>query len=118
MLTRRFHLSGLLAVLLALMAQLGAGATVVRPDNVAGTAVLCHDDGGAPSQPPAHTADCLICALCAPLHAQTAALLPVGPVLPAPTAIIIARRDGPPPSTGPPSRPRPPAQPRAPPALS
>ncbi|HBK07571.1 MAG TPA: hypothetical protein DDZ81_17255 [Acetobacteraceae bacterium] len=118
MLTRRFHLSGLFAVLLALMAQLGAGAAVPRLDPIAGAAVLCHDDGETPFQPPAHTTDCLICPLCAPPHVQTAILTPEAPVLPPPAIIAVVRTELPPPSTAPPSPHRPPSQPRAPPTAS
>ena len=52
MLTRWFHVSGMFAVLLALMAQLGMGTSVPSIDPVAGVTALCHideDTGGTPS---------------------------------------------------------------------
>jgi hypothetical protein len=117
--SRRFHLSGLFAVLLALMAQLGAGASVPRIDPVAGVETLCHDIGGAPSQVPSHhPADCPVCPLCVALHAPPAALAAVIAV-PAPRAIVVAvKTELPPPSTAPPAPHRPPSQPRAPPIFS
>ena len=42
MFSRRFPLTGMFAVLLALMAQLGMGATVPRVDPISGVAPLCH----------------------------------------------------------------------------
>jgi len=106
MVNRRFQLSGLFSVLLALMAQLGAGATVPRLDPIAlitGAASLCHvadDAGGTPNPAPAHSSDCLVCPLCAALHA---------PAAPLPSGVRILT---------PPSPNRPPSQPRAPPAYS
>jgi hypothetical protein len=118
MLTRRFHLSGMFAVLLALMAQLGIGATVPRLDPTAGAAVLCHDDGGAPSKPPMHTDECLVCPLCLALHVQVAVLGTDGPALPQPPVLAVPRLGLLPPSTAPPALHRPPSQPRAPPIFS
>ena len=118
MLTRRFHLSGMFAVLLALMAQLGMGATVPRLDPIAGAAVLCHDDRGAPPKAPGHNIDCLICPLCATLHAQMAVLATDAPALPPPAVLAVRRSELPPPSTAPPALHRPPSQPRAPPIFS
>lgn len=120
----RFHLSGLLAVLLALMAQLGAGATVPRLDpltTLAGAEALCHgddDSGGRPDQGPAHSPDCLVCPLCAIAHASATPLVPVAPGLLKPRLAATRRMELPPPSTAPPAPYRSPGQPRAPPAYS
>jgi hypothetical protein len=117
-------LHGLFAVLLALMAQLGVGATVPRLDPIAlitGVASLCHavdDTGGTPSPGPAHSSDCLVCPLCAALHAPAAPLPSGAPVLTPPAELAERRAELPPPSTAPPSPHRPPSQPRAPPAYS
>jgi hypothetical protein len=103
MVNRRVSLHGLLAVLLALMVQLGVGASVPRPDPVAllnGT--ICHADddaGGAPASPAPHTADCLVCPLCVAVHAPSVALVAASQV-------------------SPPAPRRPPSQPRAPPLFS
>nr|WP_294517692.1 DUF2946 family protein [uncultured Rhodopila sp.] len=124
MLSRRFHPLGLFAVLLALMVQLGVGATVPRPDPFAlltGAGTLCHADdesGTAPSQAPGHPADCLVCPLCVALHAQAAPLIAGGPSLVAPSLRTERRAELPPPSTAPPATQRPPSQPRAPPITS
>jgi len=118
---RRFHLSGLLGVLLALMAQLGAGASVPRIDPIAAAGVLCHVEdnaGGAPSQPPSHPADCPVCPLCVALHAAPAALLPAAEIPAPPGVAVVLRSELPPPSTAPPAPHRPPSQPRAPPIFS
>ncbi len=117
----RFHLSGLFAVLLALMAQLGAGASVPRFDPVGIAGVLCHSDDdspGMPSQTPAHTADCPLCPLCITSHVQATALLAVPPVLIPPAVLALARPELPPPATAPPAAHRSPGQPRAPPIYS
>ncbi|MEA2737469.1 MAG: hypothetical protein QOH05_776 [Acetobacteraceae bacterium] len=120
MVIRRFHLLGLFAVLLALMAQLGAGASVPRIDPVAVAGTLCHadDDGGGPAKSPAHPADCPICTLCVALHAPSTALS-AAVTAPIPPSIgVVLKTELPPPSTAPPSPHRPPGQPRAPPILS
>jgi hypothetical protein len=118
--TSRFHFSGLFAVLLALMAQLGAGAAVPRIDPVAVSAVLCHTDdrGNPPAHGPNHSPDCPVCPLCATLHVQQAVLASAAPRL-MPPSVEVTRRDGlPPPSTAPPTLHRAPSQPRAPPTYS
>jgi hypothetical protein len=121
MMCRRFHLAGLFAVLLALMAQLGAGASVPRIDPVAVAGVLCHaedDAGGAPANAPSHPADCPVCPLCVSMHVAAAAVLPVAAV-PVPSGVaVVLKAELPPPSTAPPALRRPPSQPRAPPAFS
>ena len=112
---------GLFAVLLALMAQLGAGATVPRIDPVAVAGMLCHteDNGNAPAHgPDHHPAGCPICPLCAALHAQALALTSDALLLTPPAIQAIQRPGLPPPSTAPPALRRPPTQPRAPPTLS
>lgn len=121
MVTRRFHLAGLFAVLLALMAQLGIGATVPLTDQVVGVGALCHTEdgaGGTPSHGPSHSSDCLVCPLCVALHAQSVALVPLIAV-PAPADVgVVLKAELPPPSTASPAPHRPPSQPRAPPTLS
>jgi hypothetical protein len=118
---RRSNLFGVLAVLLALIAQLGTGASIPRVDPVAAAGVICHiadDSGGTPSDGPTHPADCPVCPLCATLHVQPTALVSEALVVTPPTLLAIRRSELPPPSTAPPATPRPPSQPRAPPILS
>jgi hypothetical protein len=117
----RFHFSGLFAVVLALMAQLGSGSSVPRFDALQTVGVLCHtddDSSGAPSQAPAHKADCPLCPLCITTHFQATALLSASPIVTPPAVLAAVRSESPPPSTAPPSRNRPPGQPRAPPIFS
>lgn len=121
MLSRRFQLHGLFAVLLALMAQLGAGASVPRINPVAVAGVLCHaehDAGGKPSHVPGHPDDCPICPLCVALHAQPATLASAITAPRPPAIAVFVKIELPPPSTAPPAMPRPPSQPRAPPSVS
>jgi len=122
MLSRRFHVHGLFALLLALMVQLAVGASVPRLDPmvvITGAAALCHatdDTGGTPNRSPSHPPDCLVCPLCVALHAQAIPLI-ADAAVPAPPTIPAERRaELPPPSTAPPAPHRPPSQPRAPPA--
>jgi hypothetical protein len=119
--SRRFQLPGLIAVLLALMAQLGMGASVPRIDPIAAAGVLCHsEDGGSggPSKAPAHSSDCLVCPLCVALHASSVALVSdVSTPMPRDVGVVI-KSELPPPSTAPPAPHRPPSQPRAPPTYS
>jgi hypothetical protein len=121
MLSRRFYLQGLFAVLLALMGQLAVGASVPTINPVAAAAVLCHTDdaGRAPSHPPGHLpADCPMCPLCGMQHAATAALPPASlAALPRIVGVLL-KTELPPPSTAPPAPHRPPSQPRAPPIFS
>ncbi len=120
MLKSRFRLFELFAVLLALMAQLGAGATAPRVDQVVAS-VMCHGEGND-SQIPAHgpnqPSDCPICPLCASLHAQALAVTSDAPLLTPPAIQALLRPELPPPSTAPPALYRSPSQPRAPPTLS
>jgi hypothetical protein len=115
---------GLLAALLALMVQLGIGASVPRPNQlaqIAGAETLCQAPDGAaepPSRAPVHPLDCLFCPLCAALHAPPATPVSGTPVLAPSTAAIVIRPELPPPSTAPPAPRRPPSQPRAPPIAS
>lgn len=123
MTSRRLSLHGLFAVLLALAAQLGIGASVPRADPIAvAAAAICHTDGnagGAPGAPaPAHPLDCLACPLCIALHAPATALIALGTTLAPPAAMVVLRSELPPPSTAPPAPRRPPSQPRAPPTSS
>jgi hypothetical protein len=124
MLTSRFRLVGLFAVLLALMAQLGAGASVPDMPRMHLAALLgdagaiCHISGGAGGQksPAIPGQDCPMCICC--IGTVLAAVLPVPMVsLPPDVAVAPARFVVTPPSTGPPpvrfaiARPRgPPAQ--------
>jgi hypothetical protein len=119
MLNRRFPLPGLFAVLLALMANLGVGASVPRVDPIAGLGVLCHpEDSGSPSKTPYHPADCPLCPLCVALHAPPATLVAAVTAPPPPGIAVVIRSELPPPSTAPPAPHRPPSQPRAPPTVS
>jgi hypothetical protein len=122
MLTRWFHVSGMFAVLLALMAQLGMSISAPSIDPVAGVTALCHiddDTGGTPSPTsPSHSTDCLVCPLCGTLHVQLATLV-ADTAVPKPPAIPVSNRSSwLPPSTAPPALHRPPNQPRAPPIFS
>ena len=121
MLNRRFHLPGLFAVLLALMALVGAGASVPRIDPITGVAVLCHGDvdpGGVPAKTPGHPIDCPVCPLCVALHAPAAPLASVAAILAPPRGVLVFKTEVPSPSIAPPAAYRPPSQPRAPPVFS
>jgi hypothetical protein len=120
--SKRRSLAGLFAVLLALTAQLGFGASVPNPDLIGGIAgPICHvdpDSGGAPATPTHHPADCPVCPLCAAAHAPAFAVLPQVAILLPSAAQVVVRGELPPPSTAPPAPHRPPSQPRAPPSFS
>jgi hypothetical protein len=119
--SRWSHLFGLFAVLLALMAQLGTGASIPRIDPIVAAGALCHtddDDSGAPSRAPGHPPDCPVCPLCATLHVQAMALISNAQALTPPAFLATRRSELPPPSTAPPAPHRPPSQPRAPPTFS
>jgi hypothetical protein len=120
MVSGRFHLFGLVAVLLALMAQLGAGATVARIDPLAAAGVLCHteDNDNTPAHAPNHPADCPQCPLCAAVHSQAVVLADVTQATQPALVLTVLRPELPPPATAPPAPHRPPSQPRAPPHLS
>ena len=125
MLNRRVPLHGLLAVLLALMAQLGIGASVPRVDVfaqiVGAEAALCHaadERGTNPSQPPNHPADCLVCPLCIAVHTAAATLICEGAVAMNRSVVVVLRPELPPPSTAPPIHHWLPSKPRAPPIYS
>jgi hypothetical protein len=121
MLSHRFNLHGVFAALLALMVQLGVGASVPRLDTIVTAGVLCHaedDAGGTPSKTPFHPADCLVCPLCIAVHASPAGLVAVVSLPMPPGAGVVVKTELPPPSTAPPARHRPARQPRAPPTLS
>jgi hypothetical protein len=117
-------LPGLLAVLLALMAQLGVGASVPRVDifaQIVGAEALCHaadERGGGPSQPPVHPADCLVCPFCVAVRAPSPTLIADVAISASRGTVAVLRPELPPPSTAPPSRRWPPSQPRAPPFYS
>ncbi|MFL5284463.1 MAG: hypothetical protein ACJ8AW_26595 [Rhodopila sp.] len=121
--TRRFHLQGLFAVLLALMVQLIVGASVPRLDpfaQITGVETLCHatDDGGSvPARAPTHPVDCLLCPFCIAAHPQILLVL-LPPDLMLPRIRVVQRVELPPPSRAPPFRPWSPTQPRAPPFIS
>jgi hypothetical protein len=125
MLNRRLPLHGLLAVLLALMAQIGIGASVPRTDPLAiaaGVSDICHAADGSDETPgapaPVHPLDCLVCPLCIALHTPAVALISPMSSLPAPQVVTVLRGELPPPSTAPPATRRPPSQPRAPPIIT
>ena len=92
---RRIPFHGLLAVLLALMAQLGIGASVPRIDPIAqliGAEILCHaadDAGGTPTPGPMHPPYCLMCPLCGVLHTPQATLVSNEMVL-TPSAVVVS----------------------------
>ncbi|HEX3576509.1 MAG TPA: hypothetical protein VHU42_18070 [Rhodopila sp.] len=119
---RRIPLHGLLVALLALMAQLGVGASVPRLDpfaQVIGTEILCHPPAGSGGTPaPMHPFDCLMCPFCVALHAPAAVLVSDVSVLAPSALVVLLRAELPPPSTAPPSPRRAPSQPRAPPLYS
>ena len=121
MVSHRFRLPALFMALLALMAQLGVGASVPRADPIAAAGVLCHphhNSDGTPSHAPAHLPDCPVCPLCAAIHAPAPTLVAVITAPPPPAVAVTATIERPPPATAAPAMPRPPAQPRAPPTLS
>jgi hypothetical protein len=124
MLNRRVSVHGLLAVLLALMAQLGISATVPRLEPLAqviSAEMLCHAPDGAgdaPAPVPMHPLDCLVCPLCVAVHATSMILVCDAGVRVPSAAVVVLRSELPPPSTAPPSSDRSPSQPRAPPSIS
>jgi hypothetical protein len=124
MLNRRAPISGLLAALLALMAQLGIGMSVPRFDPLAQLAAaetLCHMSDGAgdtQSPAPAHPLDCLACLLCGPVHTAPAVLASNEAVPMPPLVDVVIRPELPPRSTAPPTLHHSSVQPRAPPAYS
>jgi hypothetical protein len=122
---RRSSIPGLLAALLALMAQLVVATAMPRVDGPLGGSPgllsdvpLCHSDDGAhttPAPPQPHPANCPICPHCALLAVQ-AALPASSPRLPSDrSALVIARTAMPPPATAPPPVETHTARPRAPP---
>lgn len=123
MLTRRFRLSGLFVMLLALVAQLVWNARVpdVQPMDLAAllsdAGAICHSSGGAGGQksPAMPGQECPLCLCC--ISTVQAAVLPVPIVsVPLPVAIPPARFAVTPPATGPPPVRFATARPRAPPA--
>ena len=118
---RRPNFFGMFAVLLALMAQLGAVTTAPRIDPIATSGVVCHTDddaGDTPSPGPAHPADCPVCPLCGAIQTPGTLLLSEAVVIPPPAVQSGRRVELPPPSTAPPSPRHPSSQPRAPPVFS
>jgi hypothetical protein len=119
MMSRRFTLPGLLAVLLALAAQLGVSASVPGTAVAASASgiVLCHAGTHDPApgpNPGKHPAACLLCPFCGIAHA--AAMVPVGvPGAARPTQWVVIRGAALPPSHGPPPLAETPQYPRAPP---
>jgi hypothetical protein len=117
---------GLFVALLALVMQLVSAVVPVGQGSSAalrpGVGVICHaDDASAPRSPDQpshrHTADCLVCPLCA-IVAQSAPTLAAGPALPFPSWGVLAHAGVVPPATVPPARSPAAAQPRGPPALT
>jgi hypothetical protein len=122
MLSRRCYLLGLFASLLALIAQLGAGATVPRFDPVAqliAAEILCHvtDEGRTPNQAPNHSDGCLACWVCTAVHPQIP-LVPEPPNLTLSRIQLTQRAELPPPARASPSRVWLLYRPRAPPSAS
>jgi hypothetical protein len=121
--SHRCHLHGLFAALLALVVQLGLGASVPRLDplrEIADAAILCHgaaDTGGTPAKVPSHLIDCLLCSHCIAAQPQIPPV-PVPPYLAPPRVQLAWRAELPPPSRAPPSRFWVVTQPRAPPFFS
>ena len=129
--SRRRSFRGMLAALLALIAQVALGAAAPQAElrlaaanSVAAAlaaAPICHADeadNDAPGQKPAHSNDCLTCPLCTSAHAPTFALAAPPVAVPAPPELLAARPELPPPATAPPVFAWTTNQPRAPPALS
>ena len=117
----RLSSAGLMAALFALMVQIALGAIVPAPDPgaaVASAEVLCHtggpNDDGSGSVPPLHSPDCLVCPLCAALHAP-APVLGSGPMVPVPTQAGFRLAVVSVPMAAPPRADYPPLQARAPP---
>lgn len=116
---RRLSLSGLFAALMVLMVQLAAGAGV--PDGRPGLQVfgtICHAAGDTPETPSPPRPECLICPLCAALHAPPLTILPLAAAVPRPRMSIehdVARPDR---AAAPRSDPYPQGQPRAPPGVA
>jgi hypothetical protein len=124
MLTRRFPMFGLFAVLLALAAQLGSGAALPRTP-VPASVMLCHsansDGGGGDSLPvhdPTHPATCQLCPLCLTQPTQGETLIPAATVLAPPAVLAAVARQRAVTATASPAPRRPQSQPRAPPAAS
>jgi hypothetical protein len=108
---------GLFLALLAVVAQLTmATAVPASTVSLADVTVLCQHDGGTPTpKAPAHSSpDCLVCFFCHGV-AGPLGLLAAPPMLPAPSAITIARAAILPPATAPPLRIVLAARPRGPP---
>lgn len=119
MVIRRFHLAGVVAVLLALVMRLVTASDGPKYEAMALAGNICRSDsgdsGGVPA--PSHPADCPACPLCGTLHTaphiSEAASPP--PILPPrfPTSATHGLR-----VAAPPSRYRQPDEPRAPPIAS
>lgn len=126
MLNRRLHPFGLFAVLLALLAQLGFGATVPQADPAQlfdELQTICHagsadETDQTPSHGPSHPGECPVCSLCVARHTPTPTLLDGASVLALPSVRLVAQVDLPPPATTTPSSRWDPSQPRAPPTQS
>ncbi len=123
---RRTFASGLFFALLALVAQLAAGATVLNMTifgmadlaAIADATTICHAHETSDQAPatPHNPADCPICPLCVSLSAAAFAIM-ADPVLPTPRLVIVAPAVILPPATAPPATLVLAARPRGPPAL-
>jgi hypothetical protein len=123
---RRTFASGLLFALLALVAQLAAGATVPHMTNlgiadlavIADATTICHahETSDQAPVPPHNPTDCPICPLCVSLSAAAFAIA-ADPALPTPRIINVAPTVILPPATAPPAILVLAARPRGPPAI-
>ena len=120
--SRRPAIFGLLLVLLALVAQVGAASVVPgfdRTADLAAISTICHadDDGGGAGTPaPAHhTPACDLCPLCGPAGGSHLAISTTRVSVPPPVVRPVESPIGIAPATAPPARPRIAAEPRGPP---
>ena len=115
MLRRRLSPLGLFAAILALAAQLVAGALVPQPAWAAShDSEACADMGKAPAHDQRHKPDCPFCPFCLAV-AHPAPTLIAPPPLPAPSVLWVARALPLPPARAPPALPSLAAHPRGPP---
>ncbi|MBV8615598.1 MAG: hypothetical protein JOY66_17785 [Acetobacteraceae bacterium] len=117
MVRRRLSPLGLFAAILALAAQLVAGALVPQPSWAASHhhSQSCADMGKAPAHDRQHKPDCPFCPFCLAV-AHPAPTLAAPPPLPAPSVVLVAHAAPLPPARAPPPLPFPAARPRAPPS--
>ena len=118
MVRRRLSPLGLFAAILALAAQLVAGALVPQPSWAASHhhSQSCADMGKAPAHDRQHKPDCPFCPFCLAVAHPAPTLLAAPPPLPAPSVVLVAHAAPLPPARAPPPLPFPAARPRAPPS--